>query len=150
MSAAHASAVAAAPSPVRALLREEGEVWLFVLRTLLAFFLTGWIAMRLSLPQPSTAMLTAIIVANRQSGMVLAKSFYRALGTLAGALAAFAIVAAFPQQRELFLLALALWIGLCAGGATLYRNFTAYAFVLGGYTAAIIAIPVINDPPYMT
>ena len=147
MSAAHASAVAAAPSPVRALLREEGEVWLFVLRTLLAFFLTGWIAMRLSLPQPSTAMLTAIIVANRQSGMVLAKSFYRALGTLAGALAAFAIVAAFPQQRELFLLALALWIGLCAGGATLYRNFTAYAFVLGGYTAAIIAIPVINDPP---
>jgi len=147
MSAVHASAVAAAPSPVRALLREEGEVWLFVLRTLLAFFLTGWIAMRLSLPQPSTAMLTAIIVANRQSGMVLAKSFYRALGTLAGALAAFAIVAAFPQQRELFLLALALWIGLCAGGATLYRNFTAYAFVLGGYTAAIIAIPVINDPP---
>lgn len=147
MSAVPASAVAAAPSPVRALLREKGEVWLFVLRTLLAFFLTGWIAMRLSLPQPSTAMLTAIIVANRQSGMVLAKSFYRALGTLAGALAAFAIVAAFPQQRELFLLALALWIGLCAGGATLYRNFTAYAFVLGGYTAAIIAIPVINDPP---
>lgn len=148
MSATAASvAAASAPLPVRALLREEGSVWLFVLRTLLAFFVTGWITMRLSLPQPSTAMLTAIIVANRQSGMVLAKSFYRGLGTLAGALAAFAIVAAFPQQRELFLLALALWIGLCAGGATLYRNFKSYAFVLGGYTAAIIAIPVINDPP---
>ena len=128
-------------------LREETGVWLFVFKTLLAFYLTGWLAMRFSLAQPSTAMLTVIIVANRQSGMVLAKSFYRAIGTLAGAVAAFVIVGLFPQQRELFLLALSLWIGLCAGGATLYRNFKSYAFVLGGYTAAIIALPVINHPP---
>jgi uncharacterized membrane protein YccC len=128
-------------------MREEAATWLFVVKTLLAFFLTGWIAMRLDLPAPSTAMLTTIIVANRQSGMVLAKSFYRALGTLAGASVAVGIVAAFPQQRDLFLLALSLWIGLCAGGATLYRNFKSYAFVLGGYTAAIVAVPVIGDPP---
>lgn len=128
-------------------LRDEAGVWLFVFKTLLAFYLTGWLAMRFSLAQPSTAMLTVIIVANRQSGMVLAKSFYRAIGTLAGAVAAFVIVGLFPQQRELFLLALSLWIGLCAGGATLYRNFKSYAFVLGGYTAAIIAVPVINHPP---
>lgn len=128
-------------------LREEASVWLFVVKTLTAFFLTGWIAMRLDLPAPSTAMLTTIIVANRQAGMVLAKSFYRALGTLAGAAAAVGIVAAFPQQRDLFLLALSLWIGICAGGATLYRNFKSYAFVLGGYTAAIVAIPVIENPP---
>jgi len=128
-------------------LRDEAGVWLFVFKTLLAFYLTGWLAMRFSLAQPSTAMLTVIIVANRQSGMVLAKSFYRAIGTLAGAVAAFVIVGLFPQQRELFLLSLSLWIGLCAGGATLYRNFKSYAFVLGGYTAAIIAVPVINHPP---
>ena len=128
-------------------LAEEAGIWLFVFKTLLAFYLTGWLAMRLSLPQPSSAMLTTIIVANRQSGMVLAKSFYRCIGTLAGAVAAFFIVGLFPQQRELFLAALSLWVGLCAGGATLYRNFTSYAFVLAGYSAAIIAIPVINDPP---
>jgi len=128
-------------------LTEEASIWLFVFKTLLAFYLTGWLAMRLSLPQPSSAMLTTIIVANRQSGMVLAKSFYRCIGTLAGAVAAFLIVGLFPQQRELFLAALSLWVGLCAGGATLYRNFTSYAFVLAGYSAAIIAIPVINDPP---
>jgi len=128
-------------------LREEVNVWLFVVKTLIAFFLTGWLAMRLDLPAPSTAMLTTVIVANRQSGMVLAKSFYRAIGTLAGATAAIAIVAAFPQERDLFLLALSLWIGVCAGGATLYRNFKSYAFVLGGYTAAIVAIPVIDNPP---
>jgi uncharacterized membrane protein YccC len=128
-------------------LREEVNVWLFVVKTLIAFFLTGWLAMRLDLPAPSTAMLTTVIVANRQSGMVLAKSFYRAIGTLAGATAAIGIVAAFPQERDLFLLALSLWIGICAGGATLYRNFKSYAFVLGGYTAAIVAVPVIDNPP---
>jgi uncharacterized membrane protein YccC len=126
---------------------EEASVWLFVVKTLVAFFLTGWIAMRFALPAPSTAMLTTVIVANRQSGMVLAKSFYRAIGTLAGAAAAITIVASFPQQRDLFLLALSLWIGVCAGGATLYRNFKSYAFVLGGYTAAIVAVPVIDNPP---
>ncbi|NID16242.1 FUSC family protein [Luteibacter yeojuensis] len=128
-------------------LREEASVWLFVAKTLLAIFVTGWIAMRLALPSPSTAMITTIIVANRQSGMVLAKSFYRALGTVAGAGAAIGIVAAFPQQRDLFLVALSLWLGVCAGGATLYRNFKAYAFVLAGYTAAVIVVPVIENPP---
>ena len=127
-------------------LREETATWLFVFKSLLAFYITGWLAMRLDLPQPSTAMLTTIIVANRQTGMVLAKSFYRAIGTLVGALAGFLIVALFPQQRVLFLSALSLWVGACAGGATLYRNFKSYAFVLAGYTAAIVALPVINNP----
>jgi uncharacterized membrane protein YccC len=127
-------------------LNEETGIWLFVFKTLAAFYVAGWLAMRLSLPQPSTAMMTTIIVANRQSGMVLAKSFYRGIGTLAGAAAAFLIVGLFPQDRTLFLAALSVWIGACAGGATLYRNFTAYAFVLSGYTAALIAFPVINHP----
>src|SRR5882724_7417152 len=127
-------------------LGEEAGVWLFVFKTLLAFYITGWFAMRFSLSQPSTAMLTTIIVANRQSGRVLAKSFFRGIGTLVGAGVAILIVSVFPQERVLFLVALSLWIGVCAGGATLYRNFTAYAFVLSGYTAALIAFPVINHP----
>ena len=128
-------------------MREEASIWLFVAKTLIALFVAGWIAMRVDLPSPSTAMITTLIVANRQSGLVLAKSFYRGLGTFAGAAGAIAIVATFPQQRDLFLVALSLWIGLCAGGATLYRNFKAYAFVLAGYTAAIVALPVIDNPP---
>jgi uncharacterized membrane protein YccC len=127
-------------------LGEEVDVWLFVFKTLLAYYITGWLAMRFSLSQPSTAMLTTIIVANRQSGRVLAKSFYRSIGTLVGAAVALLIVSLFPQERVLFLVALSLWIGVCAGGATLYRNFTSYAFVLSGYTAAIVAVPVIDKP----
>lgn len=128
-------------------LHEEAGTWLFVFKTLLAFYITGWLAMRLSLPAPTSAMLTTIIVANRQTGMVLAKSFYRAIGTVGGALVAVLIVAAFPQERELFLVAMSLWLGICAGGATFFRNFKAYAFVLGGYTAAIVGLPVIDHPP---
>src|SRR6267154_1149318 len=127
-------------------LGEEAGVRLFVFKTLLAFYITGWFAMRFSLSQPSTAMLTTIIVANRQSGRVLAKSFYRCIGTLAGAGAALLIVILFPQERVLYLIALSLWIGACAGGATLYRNFTSYAFVLSGCTEAIVAVPVIDKP----
>jgi uncharacterized membrane protein YccC len=127
-------------------LREETAIWMVVFKSLLALYLTGWLAMRMELPLPSTAMLTTVIVANRQTGMVLAKSFYRAIGTIVGAFAGFMIVALFPQQRVLFLSAMSLWIGLCAGGATLYRNFKAYAFVLAGYTAAIVAVPMINHP----
>lgn len=127
-------------------LREEASVWLLVVKTLIAFFLTGWIAMRLALPSPSSAMLTTIIVANRQSGMVLAKSFYRGIGTVVGTLVAIVIVSAFAQQRVLFLLSLSVWIGLCTAGATLYRNFKSYAFVLAGYGTALVAVPVINAP----
>jgi uncharacterized membrane protein YccC len=127
-------------------LLEESATLMFVLKSLLALYITCWLAMRLALPQPSTAMLTSVLVANRQTGMVLAKSFYRAIGTVVGALAALLIVALFPQERVLFLAALSVWIGLCSGGATLYRNFKAYAFVLAGYTAAIVALPVVDQP----
>jgi uncharacterized membrane protein YccC len=113
---------------------------------LLALYLTGWLAMWLQLEQPSTAMITVVVVSHPHSGMVLAKSFYRALGTLAGSVCGLALLALFPQQRELFLLSLSLWLGLCAGGATLYRNFMAYGFVLAGYTAAIVTLPAIANP----
>ncbi|MGH8052347.1 MAG: FUSC family protein [Stenotrophomonas sp.] len=134
-------------SGFRGFLKGEAGAWLFVLRVTLSFFITGWLAMRMQLPLPGTAMLTTVIVMHRQSGMVLAKSFYRVLGTFAGAAAALAVVALFPQQREPFLLVMALWIGGCAAGATLHRNFKSYAFVLAGYTAAIIALPIITTHP---
>ncbi|HEY2623717.1 MAG TPA: FUSC family protein [Dyella sp.] len=124
----------------------ERQAWIFVFKCLLAFYITAWLAMVFQLEQPSTAMITVSIVMHPHSGMVLAKSFYRAIGTVAGSLCGLLLMAAFPQQRELFLLSLSLWVGLCAGGAVLYRNFMSYGFVLAGYTAAIVALPAINNP----
>ncbi len=131
---------------VAAWLRGTVLDWLFVAKATFAVLLAGWLAMVFSLEQPGTAMMTVAIVIHPQSGMVIAKSFYRTLGTLVGCTVAFAIVGTFPQQRVSFLLAMALWIGLCAGGASLQRNFRSYGFVLAGYTAAIVALPVVNHP----
>ncbi|PPU99499.1 FUSC family protein [Xanthomonas hyacinthi] len=127
-------------------LRGEGEAWLFVLRTLLSIYIAGWIALRLDLSSPMTAMITVVVVMHRQTGMVFAKGFYRVLGTLIGSVASLTMVALFPQEPVLFVLALAIWIGLCTGGALLYRNFKAYAFVLSGYTVALIALPAVDQP----
>jgi uncharacterized membrane protein YccC len=91
--------------------------------------------------QPQWALLTVFIVAQPQSGLVLGKSFYRIIGTLIGAAVALLFVALFAQERVLFLGALALWIGLCTFGSQYARNFTAYSFVLAGYTVAIVGIP---------
>jgi uncharacterized membrane protein YccC len=124
----------------------ERQAWIFVFKCLLAFYITAWLAMLFQLEQPSTAMITVSIVMHPHSGMVLAKSFYRAIGTCAGSLCGLLLMAAFPQQRELFLLSLSLWVGICAGGAVLYRNFMSYGFVLAGYTAAIVALPAISNP----
>ncbi len=124
----------------------EGRAWIFVAKSLLAIYLAAWLAMWLRLERPSTSMITVAIVMHPHSGMVLAKSFYRTLGTLAGSAAGLALLAAFPQQRELFLASLSVWVALCSGGALLYRNFMAYGFLLAGYTAAIVTLPVIGQP----
>ena len=134
------------PPWLREFVVEERQAWIFVLKSLLAFYLAAWLTMLFQLEQPSTTMITVSIVMHPHSGMVLAKSFYRAIGTCAGSLFGLLLMAAFPQQRELFLLSLSLWVGLCAGGAVLYRNFMSYGFVLAGYTAAIVALPTIDHP----
>ncbi|MEW9571719.1 FUSC family protein [Rhodanobacter sp. Si-c] len=130
----------------RDFLHGEALSWLFVAKSLAAALLALWLALRFALPQPYTAMLTVFIVMRPQSGLVLAKSFYRTIGTLAGAAATLLLYALVPQQRVPFLLGLALWVSLCTFGAARYRNFASYAFVLSGYTACIIGLPAVSAP----
>lgn len=141
------------PAPLdalrRALLewgRSDGVTWVYIAKVLLAALLTLWLAMRLELPQPSTATITVFIVMQPQSGQVFAKSFYRILGSLVGLSVMVALIAIFAQQRELFLLVSALWIGLCTVGAARYRDFRSYACVLAGYTATLIGLPATLHP----
>ncbi|MHC8322213.1 FUSC family protein [Pseudomonas sp. GB2N2] len=126
--------------------RSDGVTWVYIFKVLLAAFLTLWLAMRLELPQPRTAMITVFIVMQPQSGQVFAKSFYRFLGTLTGSAVMVALIALFAQNTELFLGALAIWVGLCTAGAARYRNFRAYGFVLAGYTAAMVGLPALAHP----
>jgi uncharacterized membrane protein YccC len=126
--------------------RSDGVTWVYIFKVLIAAFLTLWLAMRLELPQPRTAMITVFILMQPQSGHVFAKSFYRFLGTLVGSSVMVALIALFAQNTELFLGSLAIWIGICSTGAARCRNFRAYGFVLAGYTAAMIGLPALAHP----
>lgn len=123
-----------------------GRDWLFVARAAAAMLVAVWLAMRFNLDNPASTMITVGIVMHPHSGMVLAKSFYRAVGTLCGSLAGLLLMALFAQQHAWLLVCMALWLGACAGGAALYRNFKSYGFVLAGYTAGIVTIPILSTP----
>lgn len=126
--------------------RSDGVTWIYIFKVLVAAFLTYWLALRLELPQPHTAVITVFIVMQPQSGHVFAKSFYRLLGTLAGSVMMVTLMALFAQNSVPFLGCLALWVGLCSAGAARYRNFRAYGFVLAGYTAAMTGLPALAHP----
>lgn len=126
--------------------RTEGVTWVFIFKALLTAFIALWLAYRLELPQPGTVLVTVFIVMQPQSGQVLAKSFYRIIGTLLGLTVMVALIALFNQERVLFMLAIAIWIGLCTAGAACYRDFRGYACVLAGYTAVIIGLPATLHP----
>jgi uncharacterized membrane protein YccC len=126
--------------------RTEGASWLFVTKVSLAALSAMLIAMRLELDQPRTAMITVFVVMQPQTGLVLARSLYRIAGTVAGILVSLLLVGAFAQEPELFILGLALWVGICTAGAAFYRNFRSYAFVLAGYTAALVGLPAVLQP----
>ncbi|MBU2832634.1 FUSC family protein [Acidithiobacillus ferriphilus] len=128
------------------MLVRQWNVWIFVLKTVLSALLALWIAYRFNLRSPSTAVITVFIVMQSRNGMVLAKGFYRALGTIIGSAVSVGLVSAFAEERVLFLLGLTIWVGFCTAGARYFRNFQAYAFVLAGYTAVLVALPAAVQP----
>ena len=131
---------------LRAWAASDGERLIFVGRSAFAAFLALWIAFRLGLDSPGTAMTTTFILALPSSGMVLEKAFYRLLGTVVGCSAALVLIALFPQQAPVLLVGLAVWVGLCTAGAAMHRNQQSYSFVLAGYTACMIAVPALDNP----
>lgn len=118
----------------------------FALKTLLGAGLALWLAMRWGLEQPAWALMTAFIVAQPLSGMVVQKGLARLAGTLVGTFMSVVFIGLFAQTPWLYLLVLALWLALCTAASTQLRSAWAYAFVLAGYTAAIISLPAIDHP----
>ncbi|ESY85345.1 fusaric acid resistance protein [Mesorhizobium sp. LNHC220B00] len=120
--------------------------WIFALRTVSAGMIALLAAYALKLDHPQWAMMTVFIVAQPVAGMVLAKGFYRLLGTLAGGVAAIGITTAFGTGPWILVTALAVWIGICTFVSSLLRNPEAYGATLAGYTAMIIGLPAFGQP----
>ena len=118
----------------------------FSIKTLIGGGLALWLAMRWGLEQPSWALMTAFIVAQPLSGMVLQKGLARLLGTLVATVMSVVFMSMAAQAPWLFLLSLALWLGLTTAVSTMLRSAFSYSWVLSGYTVAIIALPALNQP----
>ncbi|UVK45645.1 FUSC family protein [Mesorhizobium sp. AR07] len=120
--------------------------WIFSLRTVSAGLIALLAAYALKLDHPQWAMMTVFIVAQPVAGMVLAKGFYRLLGTLAGGIAAIGITTIFGTGPWVLVTVLAVWIGICTFVSSLLRNPEAYGAALAGYTAMIIGLPAFGQP----
>ena len=125
------------------------SAWAFGIRVWAAVVVALAASFWLELEAPSTAALTVAILAVPSRGEALHKAFYRLVATVIGVTAAIAITALFSQARDLLIAAFAAWIGLCVYAATLMDGNRAYAAVLSGYTAALVAIQQIDTPEHV-
>ena len=119
---------------------------LHMIKMLLGILLAMGLSMLFDLSKPGTAMITVTIVMQPGSGLVMAKGFYRFIGTLIGVGVSMILAACFTQQPVLFLIAGACWMALCTAGSITFRNFQSYAFVLAGYTLVIVGLPAALAP----
>src|SRR4051812_7028147 len=118
----------------------------FAVKTFSASLLALYLAFWAGLDDPRWAFLTVFVVSQPDSGLVLAKSFYRMLGSIGGTLVATVMVFSLAQHGELFVAAVAVWICFCNFAARAVRSFASYGFQLAGYTVAIVGIPAALEP----
>ncbi|HEY1151652.1 MAG TPA: FUSC family protein, partial [Pseudoduganella sp.] len=114
-----------------------------VFNTVAAALAALYIAMLMELPMPPIAMVCVFIVMQPSTGQVLTKSFYRLLGTVAGALAACAL-AGLSASTAVFLAALGAWAALLTAAAAISKQPRAYSIVLAGYTPILIGVPALS------
>ena len=119
---------------------------LFSVKSFAAAMLSVYLSLRIGLPRPFWAMMTAYIVAQPFAGPTRSKGLYRAGGTILGATAVVLLVPHLVNSPELLSLALALWIAGCLYFSLLDRTPRSYMLMLAGYTAGLIGFPAVSNP----
>lgn len=125
-------------------LKATSGQWRYALRNTLAMCLALTFAYYLNLDEPYWAMTSAAVVSFPTVGGVISKSLGRIAGSLLGAAAALILAGHTLNEPWLFLLSMSAWLGFCTWACAHFTNNVAYAFQLAGYTAAIIAFPMVN------
>lgn len=126
--------------------RPSAAELLFSVKAFGAAMLALYLALSIGLPRPFWSMLTAYVVSTPLTGAVRSKALYRVGGTLLGSTATVFLVPRLAQAPELLTLALAGWVALCLYISLHDRTPRAYAFMLAGYTAALIGFPTVMAP----
>jgi uncharacterized membrane protein YccC len=130
--------------PSSFLVRHAASV--FALRTFSAAMLAFSIALLLDMPRPYWAMASVYITSNQLTGATHSKAVYRILGTLVGAAATIVLVPNLANAPELLSLAIALWVGICLYLSLIDGTPRSYAFMLAGYTLALLGFPIVSVP----
>ena len=120
--------------------------WIFSIKAFAAAMLAVFLASWAGQPRPFWALMTAYIVAHPMAGAVRSKGVFRVAGTLVGGMAAVLLVPSLANAPELLSLALALWVAGCLVLSLRDRTPRAYAFMLAGYTVALIGFPAVDTP----
>ena len=123
-----------------------GKTLAFVLANTAAVLMALYIAFASNLERPYWAMFTVFIVANPLTGAVRSKTVFRLIGTVTGAAMALLLIPPLVDAPVLLSLAISLWVGLCVYMSLQDRRPHSYAFLLAGYTAAIVGFSVVNTP----
>ncbi|HDY82822.1 MAG TPA: hypothetical protein ENH48_07685, partial [Halieaceae bacterium] len=108
------------------------------IKTALAMTIAYGIALSMDWDTPMWAGFSVAFVSLSTTGQSFNKSAMRMLGTMIAAIAALCLIALFPQDRWLFILALSIYVGFCTYmmGAAKYQYF----WYVCGYVCIIVSL----------
>ncbi|NOQ65304.1 MAG: hypothetical protein GQ582_12405 [Methyloprofundus sp.] len=114
------------------------------IKTALAMTIAYGIALAMDWGTPMWAGFSVAFVSLSTSGQSFNKSAMRLLGTVVAGIASLILIALFPQDRWLFILALSLYVGFCTYmmGAAKYQYF----WFVCGYVCIIVALEAGPNP----
>lgn len=117
---------------------------IFALKTFIAGMLALFVSFELDLINPMWSIGTVLIIANPYSGMVSSKCVYRVVGTIGGAVIALTLTPHLINTPWIFTVVLSLWVDFALYVSLLDRTPRSYAFMLAGYSTAMIVFNAIT------
>jgi uncharacterized membrane protein YccC len=119
------------------------------LRSWLACMLALYTAFQLEIDEPLWAALTVWQSIQPTPGTAISKGFYRIIGVVIGCIAGIVLIGLFSQAPELFILALALWVGGCTIVSTLLTNFRGFIGVSAGFMTVLVTMDSYNQQDHV-
>ncbi len=115
----------------------------YAFQVALALVIAYGLALAWDWERPRWVAFAVIAIALPHTGISRNRGIQRLLGTLFAAVVALVIIALFPQDRWLFVLAVSTWLGIC----TYMMGFSgqSYFWHCAGFVASIIAMTAANS-----